>query len=97
VAVSQVGLIAWEDAGFRELVRQGRDHGVHSVENSVRGRAEIAAWPGAISVGRGATTSAAFDCAPAGRLNAADFPDCAVQRRGRRGIRHLRPRWVRRL
>lgn len=39
--VAGVDLIAWEDADFRELARQGGRHGVFAVENSVRRIADI--------------------------------------------------------
>ncbi len=35
-AAARVGLVAWEDADFRELVRQGGRYGVMSIENSFR-------------------------------------------------------------
>jgi ATP-binding cassette subfamily B protein len=40
--VIRVELLAWEDADFRELVRQGGQAGVSRVETSVRGIAEVA-------------------------------------------------------
>ncbi|MGP4020696.1 ABC transporter ATP-binding protein [Saccharopolyspora sp. 5N708] len=40
-AIAGVDLMAWEDADFRELARQGGRHGVVAVETSVRGVAEI--------------------------------------------------------
>ncbi|HEY4019611.1 MAG TPA: ABC transporter ATP-binding protein [Pseudonocardiaceae bacterium] len=40
--LADVDLIAWEDADFRELVRQGGQHGIRSIETSVRGCADIA-------------------------------------------------------
>lgn len=42
VQLADTDLIAWEDADFRELVRQGADHGVRAIESSVRGCADIA-------------------------------------------------------
>lgn len=39
--VADVELIEWDDADFRELARQGGQHGVVGVENSVRKIAEI--------------------------------------------------------
>jgi ATP-binding cassette subfamily B protein len=40
--LADTDLIAWEDADFRELVRQGANHGIRSIETSVRGCADIA-------------------------------------------------------
>ncbi|MCI2422390.1 hypothetical protein MOQ72_33680 [Saccharopolyspora sp. K220] len=40
-AIAEVDLMAWEDADFRELARQGGRHGVVAVETSFRGVAEI--------------------------------------------------------
>ncbi|HEV3360413.1 MAG TPA: ABC transporter ATP-binding protein [Pseudonocardiaceae bacterium] len=40
--LADVDLIAWEDADFRELVRQGGQHGISAIETSVRGCADIA-------------------------------------------------------
>lgn len=40
-AVAGVELMDWDDADFRELARQGGQHGVTAVENSVRKIAEI--------------------------------------------------------
>ncbi|MFI0411636.1 ABC transporter ATP-binding protein [Actinomadura sp. 3N508] len=42
-AVSQVDLIAFEDASFRELVRQGGRRGVQAVESGVRGVGDVLA------------------------------------------------------
>ena len=40
-AIVEVDLLAWEDADFRELVRQGAQTGVSRVETAIRGTADV--------------------------------------------------------